>query len=467
MKLRDMKKFVVKSLYLLLAGSVMLSMQSCTKDVDTSNKQIGFSVGIETIDGVQQSAPTRAGALVSKTQFANADKIGVWVVPFAYTSSDGLTDKQSTLRPVSNYVDNVVHTFNGTSFIPSQVIYYPSDVTKVDLYSVYPYDAKMSAKVDNSMTDPTAFSFAISADQSINSGAEIIKSDFMSAYFKGAKQGTDGKLVFRHRMSRVVVLFNLMEKYKGYTVNGVKSVKVCGVPLKSTINIADTSKSPAIVATSNDPVEILAYKAVTPNGKIDGAYQYEAIVTPGTAIAANAVMVKILLDVQGLGDVEFHSKAPKAITFAHKTQTNINVSLADEVGITFANVTIQGWGAPIVESGVTTKLSNMYINCVAEPGAAINNTGVSASLLIQGEQFKATAKYDAVNSRYHLQYDHGVNFGGYLESIEVKNASNSAIIAVTATKPLQIKGNPTLDSYSTVIGKLIFKANGTVELTNL
>lgn len=458
-----MKKLVHRLSYPLAVVSFLLGGAGCQKSsqtLDSQSELIQFSTQIESVATMAQA---------SKAGFVVGDKIGVWVVPFALSSADGQTDKRIDLRPYGNYVDNVIFQHDGSKFVGNNV-YYPKERVKVDLYGVYPHDSKMSDRDANSMSDPKAYQFSIKQDQTATGGVDLTASDFLSALTIGAQKSDQAvDLLFKHRLGRVLVGFNVMNKYKGYDVRGVKSVLVCGIPLTSTINIVDNAAVPVIVSANNPTLDIAAYRAESPSGVVVGPYIYEAIVTPGAVIAQNEILVKIILVIDNLGDVEFQSKAPSQVTYLAQKQININVSLMDEVPVSLAGVTIEGWGTPIDYSGVTTKLSNMHINCEAESGATINGDAVSAQLTIQGDVFSGVVKYDQLNARYSIQYDHVDNFGGYLENIVMKDALGQEIFS-SATFPvggLQIKGNPTLDSYSTIIGKMIFKGDGTVEFKKL
>lgn len=468
-----MKNLVAKSFCVILAMGSLMPLQSCHRietPAQLTPSQIGFNVDIESVGAVDGRAASRAGVAVSKTAFVNGDKIGLWVVPYTVTGETVAGDIPSELRPIDNYLDNVLHTYATSAFNPSKTIFYPNTTAKVDLYAVHPYDAKMSDATDNNMADPKAFNFAVEQDQTDPSGAAVVKSDIMTAFFHGAKSGSNGTLSFRHRMSRVMVAFTVPATYKTKSVIDVQSVVLCGIQLKSLINISDTSKIPTLSTTDNPKVEIKTFQAERPNsGVIAGAYKYEAIVTPTTTINAGEVIAKVTLNVTDLGPVEFICKVVRSVMYEAKKQTNINIALADLNQITFADVTIQGWGTPIeINDAQTTKVSHMIISCVAGTDA-INTSAIAVKLNIEGDTFDGVATYDSALPGYRIQYDHKLNRGGYLKGIEMTDAAGAKIFT-TATLPaagLQIKGDPTFDNYATVIGTMTFNTDGTNKTVTL
>lgn len=460
-----MKNLVFKSLCVVLTAGSVLSMQSCNRVTTENTKDAALRVNTEIVTpGSAAASGTKAGSTASKISFAHGDQMGLWVAPFSFTDHPGSNHIYTDLRPIGNYADNVLHNFTG-GFVSAAPIFYPSADARVDLYAVSPYDLNMSSATQNNMTNPKAFPFAIDQDQSAANGAAIVKSDIMTAFFRGAKQGENGTLSFHHRLSRVLIDFTLSTQYKGQTITGIKSVVLTNVPLKSLINITDTSALPVIETLNNPKVDIIAYPAVRPDYTVAGDYTYELIATPGTQYAVDDVIVRVTLQVVGLGDIDFMCKvASQNVTIAAKKQTNIHVNLTDQSPIAIANVDIVGWGTPIVvDDPVTTKLSNMLIKCV-EGAGAINTTATTAALTIDGEVFTASAIYDPVLPGYRLQYDHKKNFGGYLQSVVMSDAAALPIITATPLPVggLQIKGDPTIDGYSTIIGTMTFGAGGVV-----
>lgn len=465
MKSRDMKKLVANSFCVLLAAVGMIAMFSCqhneTPPAPTSSA-IDFTVDIASDSPAQAAVQSRAGAYVSKSVFALADSIGLWVVPYSATAdgSTVLTDVRTEMRGVGNYLDNIRHNYQTAApakFNSVSTIFYPNAKAKVDLYSVYPYNASMSNRANNSMPDPKAFSFRVSQDQS--TADSVIKSDIMTAFFGGAKDGANGSLSFRHRMSRVLVDFTIGARYSGKAVKSVKSVKVCGIPLVSTINITDTAAVPVIGSGLNKKEEIAAYKAIIPNGgTIEGQYVYEAIVTPTVQFAKNDVVVKIVLDVTDIGDIEFACRLAEPLTLVPKRQTTIKITLNDQSVIVIATAQIRAWDAtPDVN---ISAIKPVRMNFTITDDASSRASDVKfARLAIDDTTYMATAALDgAVLRCTYLQPDHRV--GNKLKSVNLFKEDQTTEVTFASATPaiseLNIPGNPTEESYARIISTLKF-----------
>ena len=431
------------------------------------------------IEGVEAGASVQKSsrAIVSNAAWKSNSTFGLWVVPYQVTGATPAADVAGTLRTVGNYADNVKHTYAGASsdFTADAVVYYPSATGKVDLYAVSPYATYTS----NTLTSTTAYPHSVAADQSAADGSAIVSSDLMTA--KGSGSVTAGAaLSFRHRMSKALITFTVPAQYKNQNVTAVKSVELCGVPLHTTVNLIDSTALP--VPTGDlTPTDILAYQAIKPASGVAGDYTYEAIVVPGSKISSGSSIVRITLTV-GAADVVFNCKLTTADhTFVSKKQTAIHINIEDltEIKLDPTKVVIAPWGNTAGISGSTSKMSKMLFE-FEDTGSAWSNakTCTEATLVIENLSFTAT-KVEFVSgspSYYLIEYDHGVNAGGYLETITLKNTANGTTVlnAVNlkganggTARGYQIKGDPTLDSYNLFIGKITVTSAGNASVSRI
>ena len=448
-----------------LGLSALWATTGCRKTDDGSVRGTAIEV-VSQIDAAQQAKASRASTTVvaSKSTFVSNDQIGVWVAPYLNSdnSNGGANLKPAPWQPKDNYADNVVFTSNGTIFAPDagKEVYFPTAQTLVDLYSVYPYDSKMSNPTNNTMTDPTKFEFAIAQDQT--TAAAVVASDLLTAKAPKAVQGAPIQLTFTHRLSHILVYFTVPAQYQNSTVNGVVQVEVCGIPLKATVNLSDATVAATASTTSNPAVNILAYKAGKPDGGVvAGSYTYEAIVMPGTVVASGANIVRITLDVEDKGNVVFDCKLSAAYTYAATESTKVSVSIADETAITLAatDVKIAAWGdqtPPVIE---TVKPARMILDVTNNANIAKAATVKSATLTIDAVTYtKVPAEYDDATKTITIVYPQSNNVWGYdLTSLALNNAAGTPIAATYTPAPapgnkIPILGNPTAEGYNTKIG---------------
>lgn len=424
------------------------------------------------IEGVTQggSVGQSSRAVVSDAAWKAGSTFGLWVVPYKVTGSGGTADEAGTLRTVNNYADNIKHTFAGPSVNPAAetLVYYPTSEGKVDLYAVSPHATYPS----NTLPSTTAYPHSILADQTPANGSAVVVSDLMTG--KGTGTALAGaSITFTHRMSKALIGFKVPATYKTKAVLAVQKVELVGVPLHTTINLTDASIAP-VPTDDLTPKDISAYQAEKPTSGTAGDYIYEAIVVPGSTIASGASLVRITLQVDGLGDVPFNCKLTGTDhTFVAQQQTDINITIEDQTEIVLdaTRVTITPWGATANISGSTSKLSKMIFEYEDPTGLwPLATTCDAATLVIEGETIQATkVQYVAgTPSQFVIEYDHGLSsMGGYLEFITIKTTvggitlfNNVGLKGINGGKPrgYQIKGDPTLSSYSEKIGKITVTA---------
>lgn len=417
---------------------------------------------VSQIDQAQQTVAGRASTVLhaSKSGFEANDQMGVWVLP--YLNSDGANLLAAKWEAKDNYADNVPFVSNGTYFTPAvgKEVYYPTPVTLVDLYGVYPYNATMSAPTNNSMPDPKKFEFTLAKDQT--TAASVVASDLMTAKAAQAKQGTSITMSFTHRLSRVLIKFAVPTLYRGHAVSGVSKVEVCNIPLRAVVDLSDVSVDAQAVATNNNPVDLLAYQAGKPDaGVVAGEYTYEAIVMPGTVVPSGANLVRVTLNVATLGEVAFDCKISNAYTYLATQLTQVTVAIADETAITLpaANVTIAAWGNNALPDIETVKPARMILDVTANANIAKAAQVKMATLTIDAITYtKVPATYDLTSQTITIVYPQSSKVFGYdLVSLALLDVSGTPISVTftptpSASAPKAILGNPTETGYNTKIG---------------
>ena len=182
----------MKKIFLIIATSIIIF--GCTK-FDSGNPD----------SSVMRFAPkhytsTKLNTKATASSFEAGDKIGLFVTQ--YNGNDAVP-----LQVSGNYANNSAVTFNGTKWAAQPAIFWADG--KFDIYAYYPFQTLISV-------DEQPFSVAL--DQSLSETAEALSgyeaSDFLWANNTGVIKMDVVPLVFKHRMSKLVV--NLV-KGEGYT----------------------------------------------------------------------------------------------------------------------------------------------------------------------------------------------------------------------------------------------------------
>lgn len=431
-----------------------IAMQSC-RQKNTQVVESGSAIEIRAdVAGVVSKA--------SKTSFAVNDTLGMWVVPYIKAGTP------SVLYPVDNYADNVLYKHDGVNFKTTTLVVYPSPEAEVDLYAVAPYQRMMSAQSGNTMTDPKAYPWSVKKNQT--TAESVVLSDIMTSFYKGAKQGSIPELQFKHRLSQVLIKLKVPATYNKLNVASVKKVELTGLRLNSTVSIVDTAAVPVVVVSdaTNPKSDIETFCSVKPMpaGTIAGDYVYEGIVVP-QSVASGDYIVRVTLDVTGLGDVVFDCKTSAAYKYEPKMSTTIDVNIEGQTEILLGRdkVGITGWQKATDVAGSTIKLCKMIFNVLNVGGANLNvDKAQSATLVISDSTYAGKVTYDNANSQYVIEYDPRLNLGGRLNKITITDGD--AITPATIV-PLQtlaapgyaIKGDPTSSVYSSVMGTIVFEGN--------
>ena len=141
-----------------------------------------------------------SGTKATAAAFEAGDKIGLFVTQ--YNGTDAVP-----LQISGNYANNSAVTFNGSKWTAQPAIFWADG--KFDVYAYYPFQTLISV-------DEQPFSVAL--DQSLSETTEALSgyeaSDFLWANNTGVIKMDVVPLVFKHRMSKLVV--NLV-KGEGYT----------------------------------------------------------------------------------------------------------------------------------------------------------------------------------------------------------------------------------------------------------
>lgn len=203
----------------------------------------------------------------TESAFESGDKIGLFVTQ--YNGVDAFP-----LQISGNYSNNSAVTFNGTKWSAQPAIFWADG--RFDIYAYYPYQTLISV-------DEQPFSVAL--DQSTAENGEVLSgyeaSDFLWANNIGVTKMDIVPLVFKHKMSKLIV--NLV-KGEGYTGE---------IPADAIVRIHNTVPASYIdlasgVVTKN-PYE--SPKSVTAKKISTGAYA--AIIVP-QRITSRLPLVEVL-----------------------------------------------------------------------------------------------------------------------------------------------------------------------------
>ena len=172
-----------------------LLIGGCTKSDDEifSSNEMRFTA--------QYPSTTRA----TGSEFETGDAIGVFV-----TQYNG--ESVVPLQISGNYANNSKSIFDGTNWSNSPAIYWDGDKpeAKYDIFGYYPFDKP--ASVDE-------YLFTVALDQSTEATAEALSgyeaSDFLWAKTEGVTQMATVPLIFKHRLSKIVVNLIKGEDYTG------------------------------------------------------------------------------------------------------------------------------------------------------------------------------------------------------------------------------------------------------------
>lgn len=438
----------------------LMSAVGCQKrpSVDPIGGELRFDVEIA-------GAATKA----SKMTFAAGDTLGLWIVPYIKTDPNNVVanDVRGTLRATGNYFDNVYYKMDATNvFKSADVIYYPSPYVKVDLYAVSPYDKWMSDKTKNSMADPTKYAFSVKANQSHKDS--VVKSDLMTTLFYGTKSGQapSPALIFRHRLAKVNVNVTVPKTFQGYNVLALKSVEILGTKLKATVNLTDTlttnaAVKPALV-TGDTVATIKALQLTAPTGaQIQGLYTWEAIVIP-QQVAASSTVLRIVLTLDGIGDMPLLSNTATALEYVQYKQTAFNVTIEDKGSVVLGAPTIHPWGSTANVQVDGRRAARMIFGTTNGNGA-VDALGIqTANLTIDDTTYVSSVELK--DGKLTCTYmEPKQRKGDKLRAVVFKKGTTTVpfsllnpAIPTTPVAGLNIPGDPTAFDYTRVISTVTF-----------
>ena len=263
-------------------------------------------------DGQMRFVAAYPSTKATSSAFESGDMMGVYV-----TAYDG--DIPLPLQVSGNYANNAASTFDGTAWDTEPPVYWQDG--KFDVYAYYPY-------VD--VTSVDELPFAVALDQSVGETADALSgyeaSDFLWAKNEGIQRSETVPLVFRHRMSKLVVNLIKGEEYSGE------------IPSDAVVQIHNTVAD-AYIDISTGNVTRNQYeqaKTITAKKVSDGVYT--AIIVP-QRIETRRPLVEILA-----GEVSYLIES--SFVFKAGVQHTVNITLnnnPDQVRIEIGGEIDGGW----------------------------------------------------------------------------------------------------------------------------
>jgi len=238
-----MKRIYCYSIGLLACAAVLFGCSKAEEAEGADDNEVRISA-------VHPDAVTKA----NDAGFESGDKIGLYM-----TEYDG--DEASLLEVAGAYASNVGGTFDGSSWSLSPKVYWWDG--KYDFYGYYPYMSVSS--IDDQL-------FEVAADQ--NSAVEgsdmggYEASDFLWAKSAGLTRTGSVSMVFRHRMSKMVVKLVKADDYEGDLPSNAS------VRILNTVPVAriDLSTGDVVKDPKSSEGDIIMHKVSDDT--------YEAIVVP-------------------------------------------------------------------------------------------------------------------------------------------------------------------------------------------
>lgn len=292
------QKLMIRKTNLILLVSALLTLGACSGGGDDptpgnqpSKPEAKLPINIST---------TVDNTRVTGNSFDNGDKIGLFVVNH---NADG---SAPSLSVSSNYVNNMLYSYNGT-WTPASPVYWKDNTTHADFYLYYPYTSSLSS-VD-------ALPFSVQANQSnlidYKAGDLLIGKKTNVAPTESAV-----KIDAKHMMSMMQIT---IAPGNGFTAESLAaaqvSVKINGIKTQATANLA----AGTVTATGNATT-------VTPLHE-EGAYK--ALIVPQTVAESNLVTVNVDgRDYNLKKGITFESgKCYKCNITVKKTSNGVNVDI--------------------------------------------------------------------------------------------------------------------------------------------
>lgn len=274
--------------WLLAAVLPALFLTACSKDNDAtdypvtpgpSGGDIRFEIGFAPQGGGAMNA-SADGSDVPQTRVAtdalfnstweDGDEIGVFAVKAG-----------EPLAASGNYIHNAKLTYSSATgtWTPAAPLYWPTkaeNITALDFYAYYPYDA--------SATDPTEIAFSVKTDQSgmTDGKSNYSLSDLLTAKAAGVSKNATVTLTFSHALAMVQVAIPGGKGWGGGS-EGL-AVTLRGVRPGATLNLGDIDTDApgsgiSVPTNENAATGITMYRMAEPS---EGKYLYRALVPAQT-----------------------------------------------------------------------------------------------------------------------------------------------------------------------------------------
>ncbi len=227
------------------------------------------SLPINLAGSINQQNLTRA----NEQGFVSGDRMGIYIVDYV----DGQPGKIAT----DNRASNVIYTFDGENYrwTAPTTIYWRDNTTPVDVYGYYP--------AANYISNPSAFPFEVSADQSLQQEGEMSNyetSDFLWGKTAGTSPTTETIMVrYSHRLAGVRV-----QLLKGEGLTDTEWQK-----LPRLVTIDNTIRTATIDLATGTSTPTGSYDR--PIRMLEQSGDYRAIVIPQTVEAGKA-LISITID---------------------------------------------------------------------------------------------------------------------------------------------------------------------------
>ena len=244
---------------------------ACSKQVVETTDEISFLPSVD--------VPTR----VSGNSFEVDDVIGLYV-----------TQYEGNISPVlqlgGNYASNIPVTFDGHAWTSNPKLYWGEG--KTDIYAYYP-------KMEVSSIDELPFSVAL--DQSVAASGSsmdpVEASDFLWTKMTGLSRMDTVPLVFKHKMSKVVVKLQKGDDYEG------------DFPSDSILLIHNTIPEALIDLSSGDVIKSPKASVQTIVAHPDGSGSFSAILVPQMLSNRVPLFELVCKDVSYLVETKFNFKS--------------------------------------------------------------------------------------------------------------------------------------------------------------
>jgi hypothetical protein len=296
--------------------------------------------------------------------FVDGDRMGIYVV--SYSLSGG--EQPGVLATYNNQASNVAATYSEESYVWNLAsdIYWPDDVTPVDVYGYYPYKT--------TITDVNEYSFEVLADQSLAPEGEM--SNYEASDFLWAKstrvEPTEQRveLKYNHMMAGVKVVLKAGDGLTDTEIGKLpKTVGLENVVRTSSINLA-TGK---VTATgSAEGFTILA---------AESDCNYRGVIVPQTVTAGTKV-ISVTLD-----GVSYHLTRSDKLVLQSGKMHNFTVTVnkrenGGDYSLSITDEEILPWENDQLSHSFETR-SYVVVNC-AEYGKlkeAIETAGLDYSTI--------------------------------------------------------------------------------------